>query len=261
MSKRTGFIKSVDRAVKVLDAVAAAGANGVPLRTLSDELDINASTLHHLLATLRHHLIIEQDPLTKRYRLGVHLIELGNAVLQATSIAQVAKEYLAEIQESIGYGASLLAFHGLLRTKLTSIDSNQPLTAASAPIEVSTLHATGSGKALLAYLPDQELRQYLSQTRLERFTAATITDPDKLLDELEHIRAEGISCDRGEHGSSIWCLAAPVQDATLKVMGCLDVVFPKHTVSEEQVAEMAEILRSAAQRLSAQIKGMGLVAG
>jgi DNA-binding IclR family transcriptional regulator len=261
MPPKTGFIQSVDRAVKVLDEVAAAGPNGVPLRALSDALDINPSTLHHLLATLRHHLMIEQDPLTKHYRLGVHLIELGNDALQATSIAQVATEVLAEIQEKIGHGVSLLAFHGLLRTKLTSIDSNQPLTAASAPIEVSTLHATGSGKALLAYLPDQELHQYLAQTRLERFTGATITDPERLLEELERIRAEGIAYDRGEHGSSIWCLAAPVQDATLKVMGCLDVVFPKHTVSTEQVTEMAEVLCSAALKLSAQIKNMGLIAG
>jgi DNA-binding IclR family transcriptional regulator len=261
MTPRTGFIKSIDRAIKVLDAVAAAGPNGVPLRALSDKLGINPSTLHHLLATLRHHLMIDQDPLTKRYRLGVHLIELGNAALQATSIAQVAQEYLTEIQEKIGHGASLLAFHGLLRTKLTSLDSNQPLTAASAPIDVSTLHATGSGKVLLAYLPHQELHQYLAQTRLERFTAATITDPEQLLEELKRIRAEGISYDRGEHGSSIWCLAAPVQDATLRVMGCLDVVFPRHTVSTEQVSQMAEILRSVAQRFSAQIKNIGLVAG
>jgi len=258
---RTGFIKSVDRAIRVMDVVAAAGPNGAPLRSLSERLDINPSTLHHLLATLKHHRIIEQDALTKHYRLGVHLITLGNAALQATSIAQVAQEYLEEIQEKIGHSASLLAFHGLLRTKLTAVASNQPLTAASAPIDVSTLHATGSGKALLAYLPHQELHQYLAQTRLERFTADTITDPEKLLQELERVRTEGVSFDRGEHGSSIWCLAAPVQDATLKVVGCLDVVFPKHTVSTEQVANIAEILRSAAQRLSVQIKTMGLVAG
>jgi IclR family acetate operon transcriptional repressor len=260
MVSRSGLIKSIDRAITVLDMLAEAGPNGVPLRILSKRMDVNPSTLHHLLATLKQRRIVEQDSLTKHYRLGIHLVELGHAALQVITLASVAKEYLDEIGQKTGYSVSLLVFHGLLRTHLTDVASNQPLTARGAPLEVSTLHATGSGKLLLAYLPDQELGQYLAQARLERFTAKTITDREELMEDLKRIRAEGMSYDRGEHGPRIWCVAAAVQDATQKVVGCIDLVFPSLGVTDEYVSGLAEILRDSAQRLSAQLREIGLVA-
>jgi IclR family acetate operon transcriptional repressor len=259
MSKST-LIKSVDRAICILDALADAGPNGMPLGALSDELDINASTLHHLLATLKERQMVAQDPLTKHYRLGVHLIKLGSAALEISSLAQVAHEYLEEVGKQTGHGVSLLVFHGLLRTPLTDVTSRQPLTAKSAPLEISTLHATGSGKLLLAYLPDRELDQYLTQTRLERFTADTITDRETLLEELARIREQGVSIDRGEHGSSIWCVAGPVQDASRKVVGCLDSAFPAWGLTADDLSETVAIIRGAAEGLSGRLAEIGFVA-
>ena len=78
--------------------------------------------------------------------------------------------------------------------------SRQILTANSAPLEIFTLHATGSGKLLLAFLPEQELKSYLNSQRLERFTGSTITDPQRLCDELMQIRARKVSFDQEEYG-------------------------------------------------------------
>jgi IclR family acetate operon transcriptional repressor len=258
MPKAT-IIKSVARAISVLNLLAEMGPDGVPLRALSEELQMNSGTLHHLLATLKEHHMVAQDALTKHYRLGVHLVKLGNAALGATSLASLAQDYLREIGEDTGHRVSLLAFYGLLRTPLTHVASRRPLRAQSAPHDVSTLHATGSGKLLLAYLPEQELMQYLAQTRLERFTEATITDRDQLLEELQRIRSDGFAIDRGEYGSPVWCIAAPVQDASRRVAGCLDLVFPIVGYQSSQVSEMGESIRLTAQKLSERLLDIGLV--
>jgi hypothetical protein len=65
MVSRSGLIKSIDRAITVLDMLAEAGPNGAPLRVLSKRMDVNPSTLHHLLATLKQRRVVEQDSLTK----------------------------------------------------------------------------------------------------------------------------------------------------------------------------------------------------
>jgi DNA-binding IclR family transcriptional regulator len=259
MSENQTIIQSVDRAVAILDAIAAAGQSGITLKEVSQAIAVNPSTVHHLLATLIHRQLIEQDPASKRYRLGIHLIELGNTALSTTSIARVAQPFLDRVWDQTGHTVTLLVFHGLLRTPLVGVRSRQMLTVNSAPLETATLHATGSGKLLLAYLPDHELQGYMHYARLARFTGATITDANQLRQELENIRANGVSFDREEYGQGVSCIAAPVQDASKRVVGCIDMVFPNYGFSEEQVNQMIRCLHQAAQDFSIQLRDIGLV--
>ncbi len=244
----------------ILDLLAEAGSEGASVSGLSDGIGVSSSTVHHILSTLRERDIVEQDSSSRKYRLGIHLVRLGNVALQATSVPQVARPYLERISEETGRSVSLLAFHGLLRTPMTGISSSRPLVARHAPLRVSTLHATGSGKLLLAHLPKTEFEHYLRQAQLVRFSASTITDPDDLEAELEQIRAEGISYDREEYGEGVACVAAPVRDATLKVVGCLDLVFPTTTATEDEAAQFADAVRDAASELSDQLQDIGLTA-
>lgn len=259
MSDHPPLIQSVERAITVLDIIARAGENGITLKDLSGELGMNPSTTHHLVATLVYHAILEQDPASKRYRLGLHLIELGNAALNSTSLARVALPYLDEIFNQTGHTVSLLVFHGMLRTPLLDVRSHQILTANSAPLEVSTLHATGSGKLLLAFIPEQELRSYLGTMRLERFTGNTITDPDRLCEDLVRIREKGASFDMEEYGNGVRCISVPVQDASRRVVACIDMVFPAFESNEETMHRLTTAMQKAAIQLSAQLRSIGLV--
>jgi IclR family acetate operon transcriptional repressor len=259
MAVSSSLIQSVDRALAILDALAAAGEGGIALSDISKGIGINASTAHHLLATLMSRQVVEQDAASKRYRLGVHLVELGNAALGSTSLARVAGSYIGRLANLTGHTVSLMVFHGLLRTPLLQAQSRQMLSAKTAPLEISTLHATGSGKLLLAYLPDRDLQEYLGRVRLERFTGTTIADPDTLLQELARIRDEGISHDREEYGLGVRCIAAPIQDATLRTVGCLDLVFPTFGLTEECLQSWANAARQSAAELSAQLREIRLI--
>jgi DNA-binding IclR family transcriptional regulator len=225
---------------------------------LSQQAGLNTSTTHHLVMTLIHHRILEQDASSKRYRLGMHLVELGNAALKNTSLARVAQPYLDQIYSTTGQTVSLLAFHGLLRTPLLDVRSRQILTANSAPLDVFTLHATGSGKLLLAYLPEPEINSYLKSQRLERFTNNTLSDPNQLLKELARIREQGVSYDLEEYGNGVRCISVPVQDASKRVVACIDMVFPFLEVDDQAMRSMTETMCNAAFELSMQLSKMGL---
>lgn len=253
------IIQSVDRAIAILDLIATAGQSGIALKDISQGVGVNSSTVHHLLATLIKRQMLEQDPDSKRYRLGIHLIELGNAALSTTSIARVAQPFLDKAWDQTGHTVSLLVFHGLLRTPLIGVRSRKMVMVNSAPLEVSTLHATGSGKLLLAYLPAGEFQNYLDFARLERFTGATITDPGQLRGELDRIRANGVSLDREEYGDGVSCIAAPVQDSSKRVVGCIDMIFPSYSIDAEQQEQMITSVRQAARGLSNQLREIGLV--
>ena len=75
----SNYIQSLDRAFSILDVLAEGGEAGVSLTRIAESVGINSSTARHLLATLIARRVVEQDPVSRRYRLGVHLIELGNS--------------------------------------------------------------------------------------------------------------------------------------------------------------------------------------
>lgn len=259
MPPSTKLIQSVNRALAILDALSEAGDTGFSLGEISKKVQINPSTAYHLINTLLQNQVVEQDAISKRYRLGIHLIELGNSARNSTSLARIAGQYIERLWECTEQACSLLIFHGLMRTILMGLTSRKMLTAQGAPLDATTLHSTGSGKLLLAFLPEQEFQDYLRRTRLQRYTATTITDPQKLAEELDHIRQLGYSLDREEHGNGVRCIAAPVQDSTQTVIGCLDVVFPVFNVSDEQVEEWIAAACKYANDLSDQLRTIGLV--
>ena len=205
------------------------------------------------------HQVVEQDPDTKTYRLGIHLIELGNAALSSTSLARVARPYLEKLWLDTGKSISLLLFHGLMRSCILNSSSREILSVRPAPLEADTMHATGSGKLALAYLPEKELENFLSQARLARFTSATLTSPEKLLAELERIRQQGYALDDEEHGEGVRCIAAPIRDASRRVVGCLDLVFPIYNVSDEKMQEWIRASIECAREMEQKMMAIGLV--
>lgn len=258
MPRSGNLIQSVERSIKILDGLSQSGNTGLTLGEISKIVGIHTSTAHHLLNTLITYQVAEQDPISKRYRLGIHLIVLGNSALASTTLARIARQPVEQLAKITGQSCSLLVFNGLVRMGILGTTSQQMLSAKAAPLEISTLHATGSGKLLLAFLPEQELLDYLSRTRLERFTASTITDPGKLVQELIQIRVNRYSLDKEEYGLGVNCISAAVQDATHSVVGCLDMVFPVYHIAPDLITDWIEKTCQAAAALTKQFHDIGL---
>jgi DNA-binding IclR family transcriptional regulator len=240
----TGRIQSVDRAIDLLLAVAAAGPTSASAPALARACGLNRATAWRLLKTMQARGLVALDAATGRYSIGLTTVELGNAGPDALIAA--ARPVLERTCAQTGETASL-AVPGM--GGLTYVDEVTPtavLTASwlgrSVPV-----HATSTGKALLAFLPVEQVRRLLDGA-LTAFTDTTITDPQALAAELATTRARGYGVCAGELESSLYGVSAPVLDRAGRPLAVLSIWGPKDRVHEGMFPELGSVaVRAAAQ--------------
>jgi len=204
-----GRIQSIDRAVDLLEAVAAA-PEPETAPALADRCGLNRSTAWRILATLEHHGLVDRDPASNRYGLGFAVVRLAAAAGHEPLI-RLAHALLRRIAGETGETVNLAIAR---RLELVYADQVQAphVMAPNWLGRPVPLHATSTGKAFLAALPEDELSALL-HAPLERFTPATITDPPKLRSALEQVRARGFAVSHGELEPALWGVSAAALDA------------------------------------------------
>lgn len=238
-------IQSVDRAVDLLQAVAAATSATAP--DLARACGLNRATAWRLLKTLQSRGLVALDETTGRYSIGLTAMELGNAAGPDVLVA-AARPVLEQTSRQTGETAAL-AIPGM--GGLTYVDEVTPtavLTASwlgrSVPV-----HATSTGKALLAFLPDDQVRRVLGGP-LTAFTPTTITDPAALAAELAATRTRGYGTCAGELESSLYGVSAPVLDRNGRPLAVLSIWGPQDRLHAALFAELGDVAVRAAARIS-----------
>lgn len=219
-------VKSARRVLGILELLGAR-ADGLKFPQIADLLGLPKSSLHALLSTMHGLGWISFDDSTRTYRMGVRAWEAGQAYNQARDLALVADEHLraarAALNETIQLGV-------LDRTEvlyIAKVDADQPFRLVSRAGMRLPAWATGLGKVLLAYLPIDELRQWMADVTFEAFTDKTVRDMEQLEQVLARIRAEGIGRDEGEHTAFVYCVAAPVRDKSGAVVAAMSCALPE----------------------------------
>jgi DNA-binding IclR family transcriptional regulator len=205
-----GRVQSVDRALRLLAGVAAAAPRGETVAELAALCDINRATAWRLLGTLEAHRLVERNPSTNRYQIGFALIRMS-AAAGYDGLVRRTRPILERVSAQTGETADLAVAgrHGV--TYVGEVAPPSVLAVNWLAREVP-LHATSTGKALLAWLPPEEALGLL-QTPLRGFTDTTVTDPDRLLAELSETRARGYAQCAGELEPTLYGVSAPVLDA------------------------------------------------
>jgi DNA-binding IclR family transcriptional regulator len=202
-------VQSVARAAELLKALGAGGAGEGTVVDLADRCGLNRSTAWRILATLEESGLVERDPRTGRYEVGYALVALAAAAGHEPLVRR-AHPLLRALAEACDETASLAVPRHL---RLVYVDQVQAphVMAADWLGRATPLHATSTGKALLAWLPDDELAAALP-VRLPRFTDTTITTRAALRAELASVRGRGFAVSRGELEPALWGVSAPVLD-------------------------------------------------
>jgi DNA-binding IclR family transcriptional regulator len=200
-----GGVQSVQRAAALLEAIAdSAEPRTAP--ELAELRGLNRSTAWRILATLEETGLVERE--ANRYSIGPAAARLAAAATD--SLPRAARRHLEELSRSTGETVSLAVPR---RLQLVYVDQVQAphVMAADWLGRAVPLHATSTGKALLAFLPREELTTALTQS-LPQFTDRTITDAAELRAELDRTRRRGYAVSRGELEAALWGASAPVQD-------------------------------------------------
>ena len=218
---RRGTIQSVDRAARILKALAS-GPRRLGVSELADRLEMTRPTVHGLLQTLAAHGFVEQDRESDKYQLGAGLLQLGNSYLdlnelRARSIVpaeRLAAQTRAAVRVGVLHGASIVVVHHVFRPD-----------AAFQVLEVGAelpAHASALGKAMLAFM-DATVLDDLTAEPLPRLTARTLSAA-RLRAELDEVRERGTARERDEAVLGESSVAAPIFDHTAHVLGAIGVV-------------------------------------
>jgi DNA-binding IclR family transcriptional regulator len=212
---RQSPVKSAERTLDIFELLAAE-PQGLTVSEISDRLGIARSSTHGLLHTLRErgYVSVAQDG-TKRFHLGVRLIQLGLNVVDRLELRAAARGPLERLVTQT-HDTALLVVPD--RGELLYVDKvlsdardvrTDPRVSARRP-----LHCTALGKALLAAIDDEAVRDLTKAIGLEQVTEFSISDPNGLLKDLASTRARGYSVDQQEAFVGVWCVGAPVRDHT-----------------------------------------------
>src|SRR5499427_7864922 len=202
-----GRVQSVERAVALLDAIAGASPRGSTVAELALACGINRATAWRLLATLEGRGLVDRDPATSRYQIGYTVARLA-AASGVDGLVRRSHAVLERVCAQTGEAAILAVGR---RSGLVYVDEVAPPAVLTVnwlarPVP---LHATSTGKAWLAWLPEAEARGVLGPA-LEGFTDATITDLGRLFGELALIRERGYATSAGELEPALSGVSAPV---------------------------------------------------
>jgi IclR family acetate operon transcriptional repressor len=246
-----GGIQSVDRALRLLEALAQATGDGISLTELSQTTHLNISTCHHLLATLARSGYVAQVPGKRAYRLGARVLGLSQAYLNQVDLPRRAEPLVEAINARTGETVHLAVLqHDSIVTLLKREGRHAVRVDTGALGTVDAIHATATGKAMLAWLPEDEAQRLLARQGMTRFTPRTIVDAGALFEELRLVRRNGFAVDNEEFQPGVICIGAVVRNHTGAVVGALSCSAPTLRASEEHLARIREEIVAAARQLS-----------
>ena len=236
-------IQSVSRAIDILNLFTQDKPR-MGVTEIAKALELNTGTAFGLINTLQQKGLLVKDPESKKYGLGVKLFELGTMRLWSTRLYQVGVYPVHRLSEGTQKSTRLFSWEKgnmLLILQVFHPSEHFPFGAAFSPI--LPLYCTGAGKAILAWLPEAELSDYLKKTKLRPYTSRTIAEKRALERELKKIRKRGFSIDQEEFLKGINCIAMPVFDYSNKPAGAVSVsVDPEYFANQASASLERELL-------------------
>ncbi|WP_170569163.1 HTH-type transcriptional regulator BhcR [Ruegeria atlantica] len=246
-------IKSLDRAMEVFEYLSE--AQGKALTALSDEMGQSPATVYRILVTLEGRGLVEFDHEEQVWHIGSRAFVIGSRFLRRTSLVDRARPVMRKLMEATGETANLGVEKEGSVLFLSQVETHASIRAFFPPGTLSPMHASGIGKALLAFMDEDRLDRLLANVELQAFTERSITNPAALKEDLAAVRAQGFSVDNEEKNAGMRCIAAPVFDINREAVAGISVSGPTSRVSEGEVERLSRPVIEAAHQLTLAIGG------
>ena len=244
--------QSLKRGLQIIEVIAAIGSSAT-LAEIARKTGLPRSTAHHLLHALVEFGYLVQDGNARSYTLAPKLFRLTGSSWTREQLAEIAMPYLDELSRRTGEGTSLAILRDGVVTIIAKREPEGPVRVVQEVGARRPIYCTAVGKALAAWLPEQELSGIINRTVFKRLTPNTLTSPTAFRRELARIRATGFALDNEEHIEGIRCIATPVRDHSGEVRASLCVVGPKNRLPQRRLAEMRQALAAVSADLSARL--------
>lgn len=240
-------VQAVDRAVDVLEFLAGRRTAGVT--EIAAALDVHKSTAFRLVNALAARGLVEQRELRGKYCLGFELIRLGGAKRFQPDMITLANPVCEALAEEVGETVNIAVSEDGMAVNIAQARGLAAVITQNWMGRSTPLHATASGKVLLAFTPERE-RSDLFAAGLEEHTDGTVTDPATLQRELAEIAGQGYALASEELEVGLNAAAAPVRAADGTVVFAVSASGPSYRLTEERLPDVAKSVIDAAGQIS-----------
>lgn len=249
-----GHSQSLVRGLTLLEYLAASPL-GLALSEVADKADLAPSTTHRLLQALQSQGFVTQENEQGLWRIDVKTFRIGNSFLEARDVVASSRPFLRRLTAETGETANLGIRDGDTAVFLAQHESPQMMRMITRLGSRAPLHASGVGKALLAWMPADERVRFLDNRELARVTENTLCRPDALLAEMQQVEQQGFACDREEHAIGLHCVAACVYDEHATPLAAISVSGPVARIPESRLLALGTLVRQVADEITTQLGG------
>ncbi|MBV7697520.1 IclR family transcriptional regulator [Streptomyces sp. TRM70350] len=242
-------MKSVTRSLRILEAVAQ--HQPVTVGELTKIFGLPKSTVQRTLVTLSEAGWLRANRKdTTRWEIGARVLAVRPAALQGSSLFVAAREPMVRLRDTVNETIHLSVPDALqCMVVVDRVDCDHPVRTFHTIGDTSPLHATATGRAILAHLPKQDVEELITQG-LERFSETTPADPEELRAELDRIRTDGYAVNRNQYRPGVCAIAAPVLDEDGTPLATVAMSMPDSRYDEARLPEWGRLVADTAAEIS-----------
>ena len=251
------YSQSLERGLAILSAFRS----GRPLLGVSElgrDIGLSRSTTHRYVATLAALGYLQQDPATKKYRLGPRVLDLGFSAINSMELREVAAPHLRELSDATGYTVNMAILDGL---DIVYVERSRSARAGQREIDLNLhvgsrlpAYCTSLGKVMLAFLDENDQKAALAGIDFTRRGPNTVTSRAAFLLELKRVREDGFAINNEELAYGLRSIAAPILSRDAVAVAAINLAVHSSMVSmEDLVARLSPTLRAAAADISARL--------
>ena len=245
-------VQSAERIFQVLEMLAENGEMG--LMEISAALNLHKSTVHRLLMSLIYMGYAKQDEVTQKYKLSYKLVSMVGKILERTDILQIARPYMEYLSNVSGETVHLVQREGNNILYIYKIEGRiGTIRMVSHVGMIHPMYCSGVGKAIMATLPEKEVKQIWNESVIEKKTDKTITDINEMLRTLAEIKKNGYALDDEENEEGVRCIAACLHGYGNEVKYAFSISGPVSRMTKERVEELAVDVKKVQEELSKEL--------
>jgi len=242
-------MKTIQKALDILELFLHRGEE-LGLAEIASLTGLNISTAHRIVGTLVKRGYLSQRQKRQKYSLSIKLLQFSHVLSKRMRVRDVALPILEGLNKMVGESVNIAILDQNEAVYVEHIESNQNLRMFTQVGNRVPLHGTGVGKVFLANMSDQQLESLLDSKPLPSYTKNTITNVNKLKEELVIVRKEGVGIDDEEREIGVKCIASPIKNSNGSVFAALSISGPSARLSHKRVQEIKPLIKSCALEIS-----------
>lgn len=231
----------IDRVLTLLELLSS-NNDGYMITEISEKLELPISTVHRILSSLKKHNYIEQDEETKKYKLGLNVLNLAVNLLNNNDVRAISRKHIKKISMKYNNLVFLTLMQNDVAICIDTVESSGNMNFYVKIGSEMPINATASAQAIAAYMKENEVNEILEKQYSKKYTSRTLTEVESVKKKLKQIRETGYAICDEELETGTVAISVPIRDFSKKVIGSITMVEIKldTSIQEKKIIDLKE---------------------